>query len=136
MSRNRIKNSQSLHWMGVLKWVLVIGLISVLGLSYMLGKNQNLHLAAETHKLQDQYDVLERNNNDLALDLERMKSPAALARRLASMHSSLVRLDPQVMNIVHREQTTRMRLVRSGTMPIPAISSISVVSSSGGDLSR
>ena len=36
MSRNRMKNSQSLHWMGVVKWILIVGLMSVLGLSYML----------------------------------------------------------------------------------------------------
>ena len=45
MSRNRLKNSQSLHWMGVMKWVLIAGLLSGLGLFYMLSKNQNLHLA-------------------------------------------------------------------------------------------
>ena len=79
MSRNRIKNSQSLHWMGVLKWVLVVGLILVLGLSYMLCKNQNLNLAEETRKLQNELDSIERRNSELALDLERMKSPSALA---------------------------------------------------------
>ena len=29
MSRNRMKNSQSLHWMGVVKWVLIAGLLAV-----------------------------------------------------------------------------------------------------------
>ncbi len=54
MSRNRMKNSQSLHWMGVVKWVLIASLVSGLGLTYMLCKNQNLHLAAETRRLQIQ----------------------------------------------------------------------------------
>ena len=128
MSRNRLKNSQSLHWMGVLKWVLFIGLGGVLGLSYMVCKNQNLHLAAETHKLQEELDAIDRHNRDLAVDLERMKSPAALQRRLISMHSTLVRLDSQLFTIVHREQSTRMRLARMDTLPTPAFSTLPVES--------
>jgi hypothetical protein len=50
MSRNRMKNSQSLHWMGVVKWILIAGLLAGLGLCYMICKNQNLHLAEKTHR--------------------------------------------------------------------------------------
>jgi hypothetical protein len=47
-----------------------------------------------------------------------MKSPAALARRLAQMHSDLVRLDQMAANVVPMDQnSTRMRLERIGTMP-------------------
>ena len=69
MSRNRLKNSQSLHWMGVMKWVLIAGLLSGLGLFYMLSKNQNLHLAEETHKLRLELDGIQKRNEVLALDL-------------------------------------------------------------------
>ena len=31
MSRNRMKNSQSLHWMGVVKWVLIFLMLAGLG---------------------------------------------------------------------------------------------------------
>ena len=56
MSRNRMKHSQSLHWMSVVKWILIAGLLSGLGLSYMLCKNQNLHLAAESLRLRNEVD--------------------------------------------------------------------------------
>jgi hypothetical protein len=119
MSRNRMRNSQSLHWMGVLKWVLILGLGSVLGLSYMFCKNENLTLADETHKLQLNYDAIEQHNRAMALDLEMMKSPSRLARRLQQMHSSLIVLsDPSMIARVTRMgDQTRMKLERMDTVP-------------------
>jgi hypothetical protein len=120
MSRNRMKNSQSLHWMGVVKWVLILGLMSVLGLSYMFCKNQNLRLADETRQLRLKLDTIERRNTALALDLEWMKSPALLQRRLVQMRSSLIPLyDPRMIAHVSRMegQSTRMTLKRMGTTP-------------------
>jgi hypothetical protein len=120
MSRNRMKNSQSLHWMGVVKWVLILGLVSVLGLSYMFCKNQNLHLADEKHLLRLKLDAIERRNHALGDDLEWMKSPAVLQRRLVEMHSTLIHLydSRMVAHVRHMEgQSTRMSLARIGTMP-------------------
>ena len=113
MSRNRIKHSQSLHWMSVVKWILILGLMSILGLVYMLGKNQNLHLAEETLRLQDQLDAIEKRNDQLTGDLQRMKSPVALERRLAQMRSTLVWVGN--LTVVPMDQSTRMRLARIGT---------------------
>jgi hypothetical protein len=122
MSRNRVKNSQSLHWMGVVKWVLIAGLLSVLGLSYMLCKNQNLHLAEETHRLELQLNAIDQRNKELALDYDSMKSPVRLQRRLAQMRSSLVLLSDGTRDgtlTVYRmeDQGTRMRLAHLGTVP-------------------
>jgi hypothetical protein len=117
MSRNRLKNSQSLHWMGVVKWILIAGLLSVLGLSYMLCKNQNLHLAEETHRLQVQLDAIEKRNEELKMDLNGMKSPRELEKRLARMNSTLVRLPDARIAVVPLDQSTPMRLVGRGTEP-------------------
>lgn len=121
MSRNRMKNSQSLHWMGVMKWILIVGLLSVLGLSYMLCKNQNMHVAEETHRLQLQLNAIENRNAALAFDLEKMKSSRELERRLVQMRSSLVRLDDMRLTVVRMDQSTRMRLARIGTEPNQAL---------------
>jgi len=118
MSRNRMRNSQSLHWMGVLKWVVILGFLSVLGLSYMFCKNQNLRLADETQTLRKKLDRIERQNTTLALDLEMMKSPELLKRRLLQMRSSLVPLyDPRMLAHVMRMegQSTRMKLAPKNT---------------------
>ena len=118
MSRNRMRNSQSLHWMGVLKWVVILGFLSVLGLSYMFCKNQNLRLADETQTLRKKLDRIERQNTTLALDLEMMKSPELLKRRLQQMRSSLVPLyDPRMLAHVMRMegQSTRMKLAPKNT---------------------
>jgi hypothetical protein len=133
MSRNRIKNSQSLHWMGVLKWVLVVGLILILGLSYMLCKNRNLNLAEETRKLQNELDALQRRNSELALDLQRMKSPSALARRLLVMKSDLVALGDPRLVVIRKDQNLRMRLARMGTLPSTVNMDPTVVSTDAGD---
>ena len=85
MSRNRMKNSQSLHWMGVVKWILIAGLLAGLGLCYMICKNQNLHLAEETHRVQKQLDGIEARNEELASDLQGMKSFNLLKRRLGPL---------------------------------------------------
>lgn len=125
MSRNRMRNSQSLHWMGVLKWVMILGLGSVLGLSYMSCKNENLQLADQTHQLRLKLDAIERHNTTLGLDLERMKSPSRLVKRLAQMHSSLVAIsDPRMIDHVARMegQSTRMRLARMETVPQVSLS--------------
>lgn len=129
MSRNRMKNSQSLHWMGVMKWVLIVGLMSVLGLSYMFCKNQNLRLAAETRTLRLNLESIERRNNALTLDLEWMKSPALLQRRLVEMGSKLIPLyDPRMSSRVVRmdDQSTRIILARMGTDPKVDISAAPV----------
>jgi hypothetical protein len=123
MSRNRLKHSHSLHWMGVLKWILIVGLLSVLGLVYMLGKNQNLHLAQETYRLQEQLDAINQRNDELNFELNRMKSPSALVRRLALMHSTLVRLDQMAASVVPMDSSTRMRLERIEMVP-PASSNV------------
>ena len=118
MSRNRMRNSQSLHWMGVLKWVLILGMGSILGLSYMFCKNQNLRLADETQTLRKKLDRIDRQNTTLALDLEMMKSPELLKRRLTQMRSSLVPLyDPRMLAHVMRMegQSTRIKLAPRGT---------------------
>jgi hypothetical protein len=118
MSRNRLKNSQSLHWMGVVKWVIIAGLLAVLGLSYMLCKNQNLHLAEETHKLQLQLDGIDRRNEQLSGDLETMKSPQRLVRQLERNHSNLVRLSDGNFEIIPIDsQQIKGRLAAMGTMP-------------------
>lgn len=120
MSRNRMRNSQSLHWMGVMKWVLILGMGSVLGLSYMFCKNQNMRLADETHELRLKLEGIERHNTALNLDLQMMESPNPLKRRLAQMRSSLVPLyDPRMLAHVTRMegQSTRMTLERMGTVP-------------------
>ncbi len=110
MSRNRMKNSQSLHWMGVLKWILIIGLMSVLGLSYMLCKNKNLHVAQEASDLKKQLGIIQNRNTQLELDLARMKSPDELKRRLVQMHSTLVWVGN--LTVIPMDQSTRMRLVK------------------------
>jgi len=117
MSRNRMKNSQSLHWMGVVKWVLIACLLAGLGLCYMICKNQNLHLAEETHHKQKDLEEIEARNAELAADLEGMKSMKLLARRLVLMHSTLVPWnDPRVV-LVRMDQNTRARLAQIGTTP-------------------
>jgi len=121
MSRNRMKNSQSLHWMGVVKWVLITGLLAGLGLCYMLCKNQNLHLAEETHRVQRQLDAIEARNAELALDLQSMKSMALLKRRLVLMHSSLISWGDPRANWLPWEQNTRARVARMGTTPQTAL---------------
>ena len=129
MSRNRMRNSQSLHWMGVLKWVLILGLVSVLGLSYMFCKNQNMRLADETRQLRLKLERIEQHNTALALDLEMLKSPALLKRRLAQMHSTLLPLyDPQMIAHVRRMEgeSTRMMLAKMGTIPNVDLSTHSV----------
>lgn len=117
MSRNRMKNSQSLHWMGVVKWVLITGLVSGLGLTYMLCKNQNMHLAAETRRLQLQLDTLKSRNKELKGDLESMKSLARLQNRLKAMHSNLVYWNDPSATWVSLEQNPRARVPRNGTLP-------------------
>jgi len=117
MSRNRMKNSQSLHWMGVVKWVLISSLVAGLGLVYMLCKNQNLHLAAETRRLEIQLATIEARNKELNGDLETMKAPRRLAARIRDMHSTLVQWgDPSAM-WVELEQNPHARAVRMGTTP-------------------
>ena len=116
MSRNRVRNSQSLHWMGVVKWVVIAGMLSILGLSYMLCKNQNMHLAQETYRLQLQLNQISKRNSQLSLDLETMRSPLRLQRRLAQMHSTLVRLS-EIGQVVRMDQAVRAIVPRAGTMP-------------------
>jgi len=120
MSRNRMRNSQSLHWMGVMKWVVILGMGSILDLSYMFCKNQNMRLASDTLQLQRKLESIERHNTALALDLQIMESPDLLKRRLAQNRSTLVPLyDPRMLAHVTRMegQSTRMKLEAMGTIP-------------------
>jgi len=132
MSRNRMRNSQSLHWMGVLKWVLIAGLLAGLGLCYMICKNQNLHLAEEVHDKRKLLEGIEARNSELALDLQSMKSMALLERRLVQMHSTLVRWGDPRASWVRLDQNTRARLARIGTTPQSSLNlDSSVVAASG-----
>lgn len=116
MSRNRMKNSQSLHWMGVIKLLLITSLVAGLGLCYVLCKNQNLHLAQETQRLQLKFDSITARNSNLKADLQRMKSITRLERALVQMHSTLVPLDDPRLSLVRLDEDTRARLVRDGTL--------------------
>ncbi len=117
MSRNRMKNSQSLHWMGVVKWVLIFLMLAGLGLCYMLCKTQNLHLAEETQRAQQQLDTIEARNEELNGYLRNMKGLTLLERRLAQMHSTLVTWGDPRASWVRLDQNTRARLARIGTEP-------------------
>jgi len=117
MSRNRMKNSQSLHWMGVLKWILIAALISGLGLVYMLCKNQNMHLAAETRRMELQLATIQMRNKELNGDLESMKTMSRLKRRLADMHSDLIYWSDPKLVWVSLEQNPHARVARLGTSP-------------------
>jgi len=127
MSRNRMKNSQSLHWMGVVKWVLIAGLVAGLGLTYMLCKNQNMHLAAEARRLEIQLTAIEMRNKELNGDLESMKAPRRLAARIKDMHSTLVNWGDPSANWVSLELNTHARVVRNGTLPRTAFSEQTVI---------
>jgi preprotein translocase subunit SecY len=50
MSRNRVRNSNSLHLTTVLKVVLMVSLIASLGLSYIFLDNRQKRLANEISK--------------------------------------------------------------------------------------
>jgi hypothetical protein len=116
-----MKNSQSLHWMGVVKWILIAGLLAGLGLCYVICKNQNLHLAEETLDYKKKLNEIEARNAELAGDLDSMKSPKPLERRLVLMRSTLVPWnDPRVF-LVRFDQDTRARLARTGTTPQAAL---------------
>ena len=117
MSRNRMKNSQSMHWMGVVKWILIFVLLAGLGLCYMLCKNQNLHLAEQTHRMQKQLEAIEERNAELSADLQSMKSLRLLERRLAEMHSELVPWGDPRASWQRFDLDTRARLVEKGTLP-------------------
>ena len=132
MSRNRMRNSQSLHWMGVLKWILIAGLLAGLGLCYMICKNQNLHLAEEVHDRRKVLEGIEARNSELALDLQSMKSMALLERRLVQMHSSLVHWGDPHASWVRLDQNTRARLARIGTTPQTSLNLDSSVMAANG----
>jgi len=121
MSRNRMKNSQSLHWMGVLKWVLIIGMLAGLGLCYMQFKNQNMHIAEQTFRAQKHLDSIEARNAELANDLRNMQGIKLLEKRLALMHSTLVKWGDPSANWVRLDQNTRARLANKGTLPNTAL---------------
>lgn len=96
MSRNRVKNSQSLHWMMVVKYVLIVGLLSVLGLSYILCKNHIVQLANEVGDQEKVLASLRDQNAQLDLVINRMKSPRELQRRVADQRLVMVAELPHV----------------------------------------
>jgi len=122
MSRNRMKNSQSLHWMGVVKWVLISCVVAGLGLVYMLCKNQNLHLAAQTLTLQKQLATIEKRNKELNGDLESLKTIKRLTAKLKEVHSDLVYVNDPSVTLVLLEQNPHAFAARMGTAPKPAMS--------------
>jgi hypothetical protein len=112
-----MRDSQSLHWMGVVKWILIASLLAGLGLCYMICKNQNLHLAQKTEDVRKQLAAIEGRNAELTADLEHMKSMTLLERRLVQMHSTLVPWGDARASWVRLDQNTRARLARIGTTP-------------------
>ncbi|MEM1057763.1 MAG: hypothetical protein AAGK14_00825 [Verrucomicrobiota bacterium] len=100
MSRNRVKHSQSLQWMVVVKYVLIVGLMSVLGLSYILCKNQIMRLAADTAEKEKELAGLVERNKRLFADINRLKAPRELQRRVRE--ANLV----QVVELPHVRRDT------------------------------
>jgi len=84
MSRNTVRNSHSLQWMVVVKYVLIVALMSVLGLSYILCKNQIMRLAAETAEKEKELQQITERNKQLFADINRLKAPGELQRRVAN----------------------------------------------------
>lgn len=67
--------------------------------------------------MQKQLDAIEARNEELAADLQGMKSFNLLKRRLALMHSTLVPWGDASASWVRMDQNTRARLARIGTAP-------------------
>lgn len=89
-SRNRVKNSQSLQWMVVVKYVLIVGLMSVLGLSYILCKNQIMRIASETAEKERELQRIVERNKQLFADINRLKAPSELQRKVRDKNLVLV----------------------------------------------
>ena len=102
MSRNRLRNSNSLHLTTVLKVVLMLALIASLGLSYIFLDNRQKRLANEISKQETQLKVMTERNLQMQSVIDRLKSPAALERRVAG--SNLVKLTE--LEIVRMDQGT------------------------------
>ncbi len=120
MSRNRVKNSQTLHWSTIVKWGALVGVFALLGLSYLVFKNQIVSTASETAKQEKQLRQIVERNRQLSVDVARLKSPQRLERYVALVNSRLPA--PQQFVRITEERLVRldrtaggMRVARAGT---------------------
>jgi hypothetical protein len=93
MSRNRYKDSHSLHWAAVLKWLAIVGTLAFLGMSYVLMKNQILRTANEVRDLETELANWQKRNQQLRGNIEQLASPARLQRRVKDLGLGLVQIN-------------------------------------------
>ena len=92
MSRNRAKNTHSLHWAAVLKWVGVLMTFSILGAGYVAKKNQVLRLASEVQTQEDELNAWKKRNLQLKCNIAQLSSFGELQARLNSLGSGMVQI--------------------------------------------
>jgi cell division protein FtsB len=92
MSRNRMRNSQSLKWSTVLQIIVVVGLLLMLGVSYLAYQNHVRRLAQDELKLRKDLAMMEERNRQLSGNLARLKSPLEIERRMAALNLRFVKI--------------------------------------------
>ena len=92
MSRNRTKNTHSLHWAAVLKWVGVLMTFSILGAGYVAKKNQVLRLASEVQTQEDELNAWKKRNLQLKCNIAQLTSFGQLQARLNTLGSGMVQI--------------------------------------------
>ncbi|MCS7064125.1 MAG: septum formation initiator family protein [Methylacidiphilales bacterium] len=82
MSRNRRLSSANLHWAPILGWGAMLVFLAVLGLLFLHYKNQIITVAEETARLEKEYALLRQRTAVLQADLDNLKAPQELKRRI------------------------------------------------------
>jgi len=112
MSRNRAKNTHSLHWATVLTCIAVVMTVSILGASFVALKNKVLRLAAEVRTQEVDLDNWKRRNQQLQYNINRVSSYEELQRRITFLNSGMVKigeLDVQPMDSSRPERSAFVR---------------------------
>jgi hypothetical protein len=117
MSRNRVRNTHSLHFAAVLKWVVLVAFLSIFGIGYVMLKNKVLRLASEVN---DQELVLKgwrKRNDQLRCNLNQLASIGELQRRVAALGSGMVRIG-ELQNVpMEGPRMERTAIARGGPTP-------------------
>lgn len=115
MSRNRKNQSAAIRFGPVLKAIVLCGFIGGSAIGYVWQKNQLGNLGLQIKKKEDRLKQLTDANKSLAKQLDTLRSPFYLERRLKELRLDLSRpSESQIMRIV--ETPPGERAPRSGPL--------------------
>lgn len=107
MSRNRIRQTQSVQFQHLWKLIAVCSILTVFGLVFVYLHIRTLQVADEIKKLENALAQVKSRNSSLTVQIQHRKSPSQLQRQITAFRLGMVDMTHPGVAVLEAPATAR-----------------------------